>query len=77
LERRYHWFNWRGWLDIGAGVIGDMGAHIIDHLYWALDLDLPAKVSASSSRVGRKMEGYPTASKIHFDFHAKADRPLR
>jgi hypothetical protein len=54
-----------------------MGAHIIDHLYWALDLDLPAKVSASSSRVGRKMEGYPTASKIHFDFHAKADRPLR
>lgn len=74
LEGRYHWFNWRGWLDFGTGVIGDMGAHIIDHPYWALDLDLPTKVSASSSRFGREMESYPTASKIHFDSPAKAGR---
>ncbi|MFK7865509.1 MAG: Gfo/Idh/MocA family protein [Pseudohongiellaceae bacterium] len=75
LERRYHWFNWRGWLDFGTGVVGDMGAHIIDHPYWALDLDLPTHISASSSRFGREMETYPIASKIHFEFAANANRP--
>ena len=75
VERAYHPFNWRGWLDFGTGVVGDMGAHIIDHPYWALDLDLPTKVSASSSRFGRDMETFPIASKIHFEFPAKNGRP--
>ncbi len=75
VERVYHPFNWRGWLDFGTGVVGDMGAHIIDHPYWALDLDLPTKISASSSRFGREMETFPIASKIHFEFPAKGDRP--
>ena len=26
----YHPFNWRGWLDFGAGALGDMGAHLLD-----------------------------------------------
>ncbi len=74
-ERAYHWFNWRGWLDFGTGVVGDMGAHIIDHPYWALDLGLPSSVSASSSRFGRDMETFPIASKIHFEFPANGSRP--
>lgn len=75
LERRYHAFNWRGWREFGTGVVGDMGAHIIDHPYWALDLDLPTHISASSSRWGRGMESFPIASKIHFEFPAKGSRP--
>ena len=75
VERAYHPFNWRGWLDFGTGVVGDMGAHIIDHPYWALDLGLPTKVSASSSRFGRGMETFPIASKIHFEFAATSQRP--
>ena len=74
-EQAYHWFNWRGWLDFGTGVVGDMGAHIIDHPYWALDLGLPGKVSASSSRFGRDLETFPIASKIHFEFPAAGNRP--
>ncbi|MEQ8955315.1 MAG: hypothetical protein RL120_14385 [Gammaproteobacteria bacterium] len=75
MERAYHPFNWRGWLDFGTGVVGDMGAHIIDHPYWALNLGLPSKISASSSRFGRDLETFPIASKIHFEFPARAARP--
>lgn len=75
LERTYHPFNWRGWLDFGTGVVGDMGAHIIDHPYWALDLGLPERISASSSRFGREQETFPIASKIHFEFPATSARP--
>lgn len=75
LDRTYHPFRWRGWLDFGTGVVGDMGAHIIDHPYWALDLGLPTRISASSSRFGREMETYPIASKIHFEFPATSSRP--
>ena len=75
LKDRYHSFNWRGWLDFGTGVVGDMGAHIIDHPYWALDLGLPSSISASSSRFGEGRETFPIASKIHFKFPAKGGRP--
>lgn len=74
VEGVYHPFNWRGWLDFGTGAVGDMGAHIIDHPYWALGLDLPGKISASSSRFGPEIESYPIASKIHFEFPAANGR---
>ena len=75
LDRAYHPFNWRGWVDFGTGVVGDMGAHIIDHPYWALNLGLPHKISASSTRWGREYESFPLASRIHFEFAASAQRP--
>ena len=75
LDQTYHPFNWRGWADFGTGVVGDMGAHIIDHPYWALGLDLPQRISASSTRWGENYESFPLASKIHFEFAATAARP--
>lgn len=66
-------FSWRGWCDFGTGALGDMGAHIIDHPYWALDLGLPESVEASSTKFNG--ETYPLASKIHFHFPARGDMP--
>ncbi|MEA3245874.1 MAG: Gfo/Idh/MocA family oxidoreductase [Gemmatimonadota bacterium] len=48
----YHPFNWRGWLDFGMGALGDMGAHLIDHPFWALDLGLPTSIEATSTAFG-------------------------
>jgi predicted dehydrogenase len=42
-------FKWRGWWDFGCGALGDMGCHIMDMPYWALDLKSPASVVAESA----------------------------
>ena len=48
----YHPFNWRGWLDFGAGALGDMGAHLIDQPFWALGLGYPTSIEATSTQWG-------------------------
>ena len=48
----YHPFNWRGWLAFGCGAIGDMGAHLIDHPFWALGLSYPTSIEATSTQWG-------------------------
>ena len=52
-SRPYHsaytpW-NWRGWYDFGTGAMGDMACHILDPVFWALDLKYPTSVIASST----------------------------
>src|SRR4051812_43431188 len=48
----YHPFTWRGWTDFGCGALGDMGAHLIDQAYWALNLTQPTSIEATSSLWG-------------------------
>src|SRR4026208_2169020 len=48
----YHPFNWRGWVDFGVGALGDMGAHLIDHPFWALGLTHPTRIEATSTQWG-------------------------
>jgi predicted dehydrogenase len=48
----YHPFTWRGWVDFGVGALGDMGAHLLDQAYWALELTQPTSVVAQSSQWG-------------------------
>ena len=43
--------EWRGWLDFGTGALGDMGCHIMDPTFWALDLGYPSSVQAEVERV--------------------------
>jgi predicted dehydrogenase len=66
-------FSWRGWCDFGTGALGDMGAHIIDHPYWALNLGLPETVQASSTAFNG--ESYPVASVVRFHFAARGKMP--
>ncbi len=66
-------FSWRGWWDFGTGAVGDMGAHIIDHPYWALGLEYPATVQASSTRFTE--DSYPQASVVTYSFPARGEMP--
>lgn len=74
----YHPFNWRGWLDFGVGALGDMGAHLIDHPYWALGLTAPVSVEATSTPWGgsaRHPATYPAATTVHYQFAARGNMP--
>ena len=74
----YHPFAWRGWVDFGVSAIGDMGAHLLDQPYWALDLEYPTSFSASSTAWGGGAENpasYPAAMTAHYEFPARGSRP--
>src|SRR5579859_533252 len=86
----YHPFNWRGWLDFGCGALGDMGAHLIDHPFWALGLRHPSSIEATSTqwgtmagnadpatpgRVQRIPVSYPVSTSVHYQFPARGDQP--
>ncbi|MCB0472342.1 MAG: gfo/Idh/MocA family oxidoreductase, partial [Flavobacteriaceae bacterium] len=43
-EGYYHPANWRKVLDYGCGTLGDMGVHICDTPYNALQLDVPLTI---------------------------------
>ncbi|WPP49894.1 Gfo/Idh/MocA family protein [Catalinimonas niigatensis] len=74
----YHPFAWRGWTDYGVGALGDMGAHLIDHPYWALGLDYPDTVEASSTPWGGKDNSkvsYPLSTSVTYTFPARGMYP--
>ena len=65
----YHPTKWRAWLDFGTGALGDMGCHILDPAFWALELGAPRTVQATSTHFEPEV-----ASR---DLPARVDRPLR
>ena len=69
----YHPEKWRGWWDFGTGALGDMGCHMINLPFMALDLREPESVEAESS--GHNHETYPSWSKVRWQFPARGDRP--
>jgi predicted dehydrogenase len=69
----YHPFNWRGWVDWGVGAIGDMGAHLIDHSMWALDLGYPTTVETVSTPFNGVC--FPHATMTFYEFPARGNMP--
>ena len=63
-------WNWRGFWDFGTGALGDMALHIMDPLYWALNLKYPTSVSASSTLAN--LYSPPQAQKVTFKFPARS-----
>src|SRR5688500_12900287 len=69
----YHPFNWRGWVDWGQGALGDMGAHLIDHPFWSLDLGMPTSIETVSTPFNKA--SYPLATTTYYQFPARGRKP--
>lgn len=69
----YHPFSWRGWWDFGTGALGDMGCHIFNMSFMALDLRDPISVQAETS--GHNKESFPEWSIVTYEFGERNGRP--
>ena len=69
----YHPFNWRGWVDWGQGALGDMGAHLVDHPFWALNLGYPTTVETLSTPFNGA--SYPSATTTYYEFPKRGNLP--
>ncbi len=69
----YHPMVWRCWWDFGVGMMGDRGAHTLDAAVWALELDAPETVEATSC--GLNPETHPLSAIVTYRFPAKGVRP--
>jgi predicted dehydrogenase len=69
----YHPFNWRGWVDWGQGALGDMGAHLVDHPVWGLELGLPTSIETIATPFNGAT--YPHATTTYYDFAARPGKP--
>ena len=80
-ERPYHPIycpmTWRGFWDFGTGALGDMGCHILDPVFWALDLGRPANVQATTTHCLPEVsaETFPRASIVRYEFPARGAMP--
>jgi len=79
-ERPYHSFylpgRWRSWVPFGNGTIGDWTCHVVDPVFWALDLGAPKTIQAQVKDYDPKTQGdsFPRGDIITFEFPAKGDR---
>jgi predicted dehydrogenase len=74
----YHPGKWRGWVDFGGGVVGDWVCHVVDPVFWALELGAPTSVEATAVEYDDpqvRTETYPPGCAIRYEFPARGDRP--
>lgn len=68
-----HPFAWRAFYEFGCGALGDMGCHIFDIAFYALQLRCPNRIRVEKSE--QSEVAYPASSKIVFDFPARGELP--
>jgi predicted dehydrogenase len=61
------------WWDFGSGSLGNFGCHTLDTAVWALDLEHPIMVEASSTPLSP--ETTPEAAMYRYLFPARGDQP--
>ena len=77
LQRPYHPAYlpgaWRGWVPFGNGTVGDWTCHVVDPVFWALELGAPKTIQAEVKDYDPKTQGdaFPRGEKITYEFQTK------
>jgi predicted dehydrogenase len=68
--------NWRGWVPFGNGTVGDWTCHVVDPVFWALDLGLPKTIQAQVKDYDFKTQGdaFPKGEITTYEFAARGNR---
>ncbi len=68
--------SWRAWTPFGSGTIGDWICHVVDPVFWALDLGSPQTIVTNAKDYDpvAHADTFPAGSIIEFEFAAKGDR---
>jgi predicted dehydrogenase len=68
--------KWRGWIPFGGGTIGDWTCHVVDPVFWALDLGAPLTVQAEVKNWDPKTQGdvFPKGEAVTYEFPGTAKR---
>lgn len=69
----YHPMRWRAWWDFGSSWMADRGAHTFDPIVWALGLEAPTSVDATT--LGQNEEMHCIAGVVTFRFAARGKAP--
>jgi predicted dehydrogenase len=75
--------NWRAWWDFGTGALGDLGCHLLDAPFWALDLKYPTSVEGCIStywhdlwkKTEPRNESFPRSTVVCYQFPARGGMP--
>jgi len=67
---------WRGWVPFGNGTVGDWTCHVVDPVFWALDLGAPRTICAQVKNYDFKTQGdaFPKGDIITYEFPARGNR---
>jgi predicted dehydrogenase len=66
-QGHYHPADWRRWVDFGCGTMGDMGIHILDPVFSALDLGAPKSIVSSSPAPPARSHGLRNQVAYRYD----------
>ena len=68
--------KWRGWVPFGNGTVGDWVCHVVDPVFWALDLGAPTSIQAKVKGYDFKTQpnAFPKGEVITYEFPAKGKR---
>jgi predicted dehydrogenase len=74
FHKAYAPVAWRDFWAFGCGALGDFGCHDLDSATWALELEAPIRVEASSAGYSDS-EIAPYGSIVHYQFGPRGDLP--
>ena len=80
LDRPYHPAylpgSWRGWVPFGNGTVGDWTCHVVDPVFWALDLGAPRSIIAQVKNYDPITQGdsFPKGEIITYEFPENTKR---
>ena len=68
--------SWRGWMPFGNGTVGDWVCHIVDPVFWALELGAPRTIQATVKEYDCKKQSdvFPKGEIITYEFPARGKR---